>query len=379
VPGAEFPDRRSFVRNAVPSAASTKLTPIPIDDDPPSAPPDRAPSDPVPPDTAPTTTSTIPVDPDEQLVDAPQRVAGQPLVAQAAQRLDSLPAVAARVRQHVDLFGQQISGVGQYQQQGVGRTRRIRLELKFKVGEQLASWQQVSDGRFYWQRRDLPGLSGLSRIDLRRVRETLDAQQGSAPPALQQWMVLGGLGRLLAALDHYFTFGEAEPAMLQDLPVWIIQGEWNSAALGQIVPELAPRIAAGEAITSDNLPRHLPDSVRLVLGRDQRLPLFPYRIVYQRHRAVRPGLIGTLATKAAEVTESSTTQLAALELYEVNPAPPFRAEDFNYDPGEQSVQDETDLYLRQLLDDAQSPPLGNKPAPASAQRNSPTGNSTPPR
>ncbi|MFM7845767.1 MAG: hypothetical protein ACKPEY_16270, partial [Planctomycetota bacterium] len=212
VPGTASLGDRSFVTNALPATGASKLKPIPIDDEPASAPPQ-----PVSPDPAPTAPDTTPLDPDEQLADAPQRVAGQPLVAQAAQRLDSLPAVAARVRQQVDLFGQQISGVGQYQQQGVGRTRRIRLELKFKVGDQLASWQQVSDGRFYWQRRDLPGLSGLSRIDLRRVRETLDAQTGSAPPALQQWMILGGLGRLLAALDHYFTFGEAEPAMLHGL------------------------------------------------------------------------------------------------------------------------------------------------------------------
>ena len=336
-----------------------------------------------------------------------QAVSGQELVRAAAVRLQSRTALDAKVRQRVDMFGQQLTGSGRYQQWGAGPATRLRMELKFQVADQVASLHQVSDGRFFWTRRDFPGQSSLSRIDLRIVYDVLEQRaeelraklkasggadgdasgqgggsgQGSASgssgagrlassasspsvpapsdgsgrldvqaPAFQQWLPLGGLARLLTVLDEHFEFGVAEPRSLHDTPVWRIVGRWRPAALERIAPGLASRGATGRPIKLDSLPAHLPDIVVLVLGRDERIPLFPYRVEYRRHRDGEYPLITGVSEGGTPVSLAGTFELAVLELFEVNPAPTLTAQDFVYNPGEQQreVVDETDRFLGRL-------------------------------
>ncbi len=212
---------------------------------------------------------------------------GGPLLDEAARRLVALPYCECKIRQRVEVLGQELAGVGNYAQLAtadVDRTR-VRWELKFQVGDRLASVQQVNDGRFFWSRYDLPGRQSLGRVDLRTLRD-VQQRETSIPPeaALRSWLALGGLSRLMQGLSDHFELGWAQPRVVETTPVWVLVGTWKPAALARLVPAAQSLIEQQRPVPIERLPAHLPDLVVVVLSRDPRLPLFPYRVEYRRSR-----------------------------------------------------------------------------------------------
>ncbi len=212
---------------------------------------------------------------------------GGPLLDEAARRLVALPHCECKIRQRVEVMGQQLAGAGNYAQLAtaeVDRTR-VRWELKFQVGDRLASVQQVNDGRFFWSRYDLPGRQSLGRVDLRTLRD-VQQRESSIPPeaALRSWLALGGLSRLLQGLSDHFELGWAQPRVVETTPVWVLVGTWKPASLARLAPTAKTLIDQSRPVPIDRLPAHLPDLVVVVLSRDPRLPLFPYRVEYRRSR-----------------------------------------------------------------------------------------------
>ena len=96
---------------------------------------------------------------------------GQWLVGRAVRELVKQESLQAEIRQQVDLYGHHLVGVGRYRQFFVAGEQRLRLELKLQLGEQVSTLTQVTDGRHFWTRLDMPEETTLSRIDLRRVKE----------------------------------------------------------------------------------------------------------------------------------------------------------------------------------------------------------------
>ena len=220
-------------------------------------------------------------------LDAATPQPGGPLLDEAARRLVALPHCECKIRQRVEVMGQQLAGAGSYAQLAtaeVDRTR-VRWELKFQVGDRLAAVQQVNDGRFFWSRYDLPGRQSLGRVDLRTLRE-VQQREPTIPPeaALRSWLALGGLSRLLQGLSDHFELGWAQPRVVETTPVWVLVGTWKPAALTRLVPSAQTLIEQQRPVPVERLPAHLPDLVVVVLSRDPRLPLFPYRVEYRRSR-----------------------------------------------------------------------------------------------
>lgn len=285
----------------------------------------------------PTLVSLLP-DPDRTEVEGP------PLLHEALRNLQQYRSLAARIRQRIDLFGQPLSGAGVYQQWGRGQDlRRVRLELKLQVGGQTASFQQICDGRFLWDRRDIPQQVGapnqvvLSRLDLLKVRQALADSDGASvsPAALRHWTALGGLAQLLDGLDDHFDFPVARPARLGRLPVWVLAGRWRRESLERFFPKA---IGPDGEPDEGRLPAHCPQQILLVLGADENIPLFPYRVEYQRRTD----------EKAAEQGGGAYATQAMLELFEVQVAAPLDPESFRYDPVNQEVIDSTQAFIRKL-------------------------------
>src|SRR5205085_2881038 len=123
---------------------------------------------------------------------------------------------------------------GNYLQFGAGTEKLLRLDLRMQVGDRPAIVQEIRGEELYWIRRDVPPLApSLSRVDLKQLRKS--AARSSLPGAgdvLPQgdWIMLGGLARLLTALDHNFAcaapradelrFNAAEGKSLVRLPIW---------------------------------------------------------------------------------------------------------------------------------------------------------------
>lgn len=265
----------------------------------------------------------------------PAVVDGQQLVVQAAQRLLLLPGIEAKTQQQVQVFGQKITGTGTYLQLTKGPRLMLRLDLKLMESPAM-NWLQICDGDTFWVRRTQGEATTLSRVNMRRLREVASrVGPEAAPPPPSMWMALGGLPRLLVALDSYFDFGPAKPLTVGELPVWSIDGRWKPHVLANLLPDQKDAILAGEQPDLSQLPGQLPHGVNVILGRDQVIPLFPYGISY--YRFVPDG------------EAMRREPLATWGLYHVRLRPDLTASDFDYRPNDsQQVDERTDEYVARL-------------------------------
>jgi hypothetical protein len=254
------------------------------------------------------------------------------LLTAAATNLARLPAIEAKLRQRVSLFGHEMVGSGTYQQMTAGRQRMLRLELKMDVAGRVASFQQISDGTTMWIRRDSKNEKRLDYINLRHIRQAL-AKQANAPQfsPTSNWFALGGLDQLLHELNRNFDFDKPIPGEIGSVPVWELKGTWKPTALERFGVR-----------TAEELPAHFPHVVKLTLGRDEHLPLFPYRIEYGRY--------ARQSEADPSSSESSTyVAIAAMDLHGVQRRPDLAARHFRFQPNDQEVVDVTELYLDRLM------------------------------
>jgi len=260
------------------------------------------------------------------------------------------PAISAEMRYKIDAFGHELVGSGGYLQFGAGPEKLLRLDLKMQVGQRLATVQEIRGYDSYWVRRDVPPAPpSLGRVDLKQLRKSLSPSPiEDAGGVLPQgdWLMLGGLARLLTALEHNFAFDEPRAEELQfdaadgksrlRLPVWNVSGKWKPERLAALVGQ-QPKKAASP-------PAQLPDRVELVLGRtDDVLVLFPYRITYWQSTASK-----AKPPNAKAVSDASTDapkELLTLELFNVS-RKPIDLREFDYQPGDQDVQNLTQFYAQ---------------------------------
>jgi hypothetical protein len=268
------------------------------------------------------------------------RLSGQQLLVEAARRVDQEASLAADVRYRVDAFGQQILGTGRYLQSGVGAARQLRLDLRMQVQDRPASLLEIRGTDYYWIRRDVPPTAAtLGRVDLAQLRRAARHAETPGGEALQprgQWIMLGGLPRLLTSLHEHFEFSPPKPdevqftiagGQVQRLPIWVLEGRWKPA-----------RLAALAGKSGGGLPEQLPNRVQVVLDRsDSSLPLFPYRVTYFR--------------EGTELDDSHAhpgdRELVTLELFNVRRVGQIDPREFVYESGEQEVLDLTAAYMQQ--------------------------------
>jgi hypothetical protein len=155
-------------------------------------------------------------------------------------------------------------------------------------------------------------------------------------------MALGGLPKLLTALDTHFAFGVPMATVVgqkEKLPVWRLEGRWKPAVLANLLPEQQQAILAGEPADLSPLPPHLPHGVTLILGRDQVIPLFPYGIIYYRD----------VSADGASTAQTDRQTMVMWELYDVHFRPDLDTSRFDYRPNDdQQVDERTDEYIARL-------------------------------
>jgi len=274
-------------------------------------------------------------------------ISGQQLVAEAASRLALQPAVAARIRQRAVLLGQELVGSGAYQQVLVEGRTRIRLELKLQVDERLTTLLQINDGVVLWIRRDDDAQRTVDYVNLRLVREA--ARRSSTTPlgpVSPESLAIGGLSQLLQGLDRNFDFGPPVEESLHNVPVWTVRGRWKKERLAALLPDRKEQILAGAAIPPDLLPTHLPEHVTVMLGRDDFIPLFPYRIEYGRRDS--PHTSSAAERGRAGEGARSERWMVVMELFNVRRQWEIDPRAFEYHRGSEHVENKTDFYLQRL-------------------------------
>ena len=275
---------------------------------------------------------------------------GSRIVAEAAKRVAAEPAISAEMRYRIDAFGHELVGTGSYLQFGPAAEKLLRLDLKMQVGEKLATIQEIRGADAYWVRRDVPpAVPSLGYVDLRQLRKSAATTTAAGPSSIMpqdDWIMLGGLARLVAALDQNFAFDPpkadeirftaADGASVVRLPIWTTSGTWKPSRLATLA-ERNPKKPA-------SLPEQLPDRVELVLGRtDDVLPLFPYRISY--FRTPSPD-----KNAPQDAPPLAPRELLTLELFNVS-RKPIDPREFQYQPGDQDVKNLTPYYVQRLAGD----------------------------
>ena len=281
-----------------------------------------------------------------------EQTPGKTLVLKAAKQLLQLPSFETRIRQTIDLAGQQLVGTGTYRQSGTPLSPLIRMDLRVQMANGVASLQQVRNQRFLWIRRGFMDRTVLARIDLRRVDEALT--QNRLMPAgtaaldveLADWMARGGIPSLLGSLEQQFRFGLAQTRKIDRVDVWQITGQRKPPVLS--ASNAAQQTTSQNRKETDNVIQ--PDRVRLLLGRSKPVPLFPYQIVFFRE------------------DKGTSRAIVSIDFFDIRKMSEVDRAWFDYQPGNQDVEDLTETFLMRFGVPRDS---AKKPLPVSERRTSP--------
>ena len=203
---------------------------------------------------------------------SPRRAAGE-IIGQAARQLAGHDTVLAKINLHSEVFGESLTAVGQFLQ-GPPDSRRVRLELKLKLGDKVCSLQQVSDGSAIWSQQTTLTTSRLGRVDLQRA---LAALQKSGFRTGVDVLALGGLPILLDSLNRSFEFQSMRSEKLGLVPTYVVLGVWKPQALAQLIAGDQPTPEGAAPADLGQVPEYLPNQIEVYVGRDD---LFPYQVDY---------------------------------------------------------------------------------------------------
>ena len=250
------------------------------------------------------------------------------ILKRAIDQLNSESRFQASVRHKIHMFDQQLVGTGHYRQFGNGSIKRLRFELKTQVGEKTSSVIQVCDGRHLWSRENLAEGTTLSRIDVRYIQDELAQYErdNGVGKLAANWganIAMGGLPRLLTSVDSCFEFISVTEANYEDVPVWVLVGTWKPDVRRRIIEQFN---------SGSQLPDHLPNAVKLVLGRDVEFRFLPREIQYLR----------VLANKTMR-------PMVSLQLYDMTRLVEMNASQFDYQRGEQVIVDRTQAFLDKYI------------------------------
>lgn len=299
-------------------------------------PPSPAPSDPPP--QLPSPPPTAPPPPG-----SPETIEGQLLIRESVEQLLRQPPLEAKVRQRATIHGQLVAGAGLYAQAERGGQLQVRYEFKLQVGSRSLGLLQVNDGSTLWIRREAAGLKSQAYVNLRRLREALDAHPERSRDTTDVAAVLavGGLPQLLRSLGDRFEWGEGIATEAGGTPVWEMKGTWKPKQLALLVPEQGSTLNQGAPPRWNDLPAHIPSHIKLTLGRDRNFPLFPYRIEYQR-------VVPVDEKDPQAAAKPPLRPLVTLEFFEVQRRKELPGELFQFVVGDEEVEDQTEEYLRKL-------------------------------
>jgi hypothetical protein len=261
------------------------------------------------------------------------------IVAGSLLALDRADPFSAKLRQKARFGNRVLTGPGRYVQSGSGEDQRFRYESKLECdterpecGTESFELLEVCDGLFSWgYRRNAADPPGLSRVDVRRVREKLEDLKAAEPDSAARY--LGGLQRTLWTIREWFRFTTAEPADLDGLPTWRAEGRWDAEKLAAILPDLAVAARRPGGIEPQELPDGVPWAVRLWIGRGD---LLPRRVEWLAIPGERP------------VAAAEPEPIGVLDIHDIETGGRVDAATFFYKPPPAGLMDVTEQHVKSL-------------------------------
>ncbi len=213
------------------------------------------------------------------------------MVLEAVHRAVWGPSLSCRIRQHSTLGEHQLEAEGQYWQTGQG-TGQLKMILELKTDKQAAksNWTQVSDGRLLWT--SISEGEPPRRVYLDRIRQSLGnmVREPNRQSEAALYLAIGGQAEALRCLYFRYRWFKVF-AGIDDhrREVWQLVGTLRTEPPR---PSSSTKVDSTLVMTSPT--PEVPTDVRLTLGRDEKLFLFPYKIDYYRREKSEGGLPGKL-------------------------------------------------------------------------------------
>jgi hypothetical protein len=262
---------------------------------------------------------------------------GNELLQRAILSLQGHSSLSAKVRiNDVNLFDRSPVGSGAYLEKRSESGLLFRLEMRMQLGGESSSLLHVCDGRYLWMHRKLGGQESLTRVNARRVEQALE-ETGNIQELTKVgfWPGLGGLPKLLRALEAAFDFRSLEEALLdRQMPVWVLRGEWKQDQLARLIAEDEGE-KKGKSADAGKLGEHVPTHVVVLLGKADS---FPRRIEYRRGKPDWRKKGGG----------SNARSIITIEFSEVRLNDPIHPARFLYSPGDLEYSDDTKRFLKNL-------------------------------
>ena len=185
------------------------------------------------------------------------------LLAQSRKKLLNQP-YRAKIHETITIDGRQIDAEGFFVQ---GPNLQMRMQIEFEAAGMKARLLQVCDGDIVNTEQQLGEEIRLTRRD---VQQILNAATRSGAVGQNRVVVelgVGGVAGLLASLERNMDFTGPKEEVIDGERFQVLEGSWNE--------QYQARFQANP-LTAKELPRHLPQKVRIYLDST----LFPRRIRY---------------------------------------------------------------------------------------------------
>ena len=207
--------------------------------------------------------------------DAPERVSGRALLAEAREELGKLQSVRAKLSQTIAISARKMRAEGTYLR---GGDDRVRLEFSLpREGSNppaFDSYVQISDGQVSWRTLKVGEQESIERCNLQAVRDAIADEPRLERANWRTDLGIGGLKSMLASFEKLMDFSEVTEKNIDGKDFLVITGRWNAKSLSE-------KIIPGETQAKGPVPGYVPDYVRIYF--DSRTK-FPRRLLYlKRH------------------------------------------------------------------------------------------------
>lgn len=241
------------------------------------------------------------------------------------------PPAHCLVRQSVNVFDKQLSGVGEFVRGGQG-SGKLKFILRMPAADQLNTLLQVSDGQRLLSIEHIGEIKRRTEIDLGKIRPRLMLTSDALhDPVIAMYLAIGGQAEALRKIYQQYRWDSVRPGTLGDIDVWWITGRVSYQA------RLAsPATTMDHMLLAENQSALLPTRIRLAIGNAKTpIPYWLYQVEQMRNaeELSPPGRSATLRI----VTEwASPVLLKPAQVTDDLFAPPASNE---------PLSDETDRYL----------------------------------
>ena len=181
----------------------------------------------------------------------------------AIEMVEALTQFRCHFRQTTEMLGYRFSADGQY---AIAPEHKMLFELKVNLTDTTGTVKEVCDGRTHWRNQKIFDEQELVKTDLKKIGEILNNPKFTKEERDQFYRGLGfsGMVPLMRGLRESLKIDIFEEETLYDLPVYVMNGQWEEKVMSQAS-------FRGQPLSASELPikhPYIPSKITLWIGRE---------------------------------------------------------------------------------------------------------------